>query len=180
MTTPSSSTTSARLRIVDEHVNLENEHDLDGIMGTFGETARYDDEPWGAHYKGRREVRAFYAQMLRAMPDLHIDVRRRHVSEDAVILEVIIRGRHLGAWRGLPATGRQVEFPLCAVYTFDAGNRLAGERIYYDRATVLAQLGVFHDPESLRGRIATALTHPLTMAAIVARKSSRIGRAGDA
>ena len=149
---------SARLTIVDEHVSLENEHNLDGIMGTFGESARYDDEPWDAHYMGRQEVRAFYAQLLRAMPDLHIDIRRRHASQDAIVLEVIIRGRHLGVWRGLPATGRQIEFPLCGVYTFDQGDRLAGEKIYYDRATVLRQLGVFHEPESWRGRITTVLT----------------------
>ena len=154
MTTPSSdSAMLARLRIVDEHVSLENEHNLDGIMGTFGEAARYDDEPWGAHYMGRQEVRAFYAQLLRALPDLHIDIRRRHASDDAVVLEVIIRGQHLGSWRGLSATGRQVDFPLCGVYTFDKGNQLAGEKIYYDRATVLRQLGVFHEPESWRGRI---------------------------
>jgi steroid delta-isomerase-like uncharacterized protein len=180
MMTPGSSTTmSARMRIVDEHVRLENEHDLDGIMRTFGEAARYDDEPWGAHYNGRQEVRAFYAQLLHAMPDLHIDVRHRHAGEDAVVLEVIIRGRHSGAWRGLPATGRQIEFPLCGIYTFDDGNRLAGEKIYYDRATVLRQLGVFHEPESLRGRVSTVLAHPLTMARIVARKSLRLGRRAE-
>ena len=106
--TSSDSTMAARLRIVEEHVGLENTHDLDGIMETFGEAARYDDEPWGAHYRGRQEVRAFYTQLLRAMPDLHIDVRHRHAGEDAIVLEVIIRGRHSGAWRGLPATGRQL------------------------------------------------------------------------
>jgi steroid delta-isomerase-like uncharacterized protein len=169
---------SARLTIVDEHVSLENEHNLDGIMRTFGESARYDDEPWDAHYMGRQEVRAFYAQLLRAMPDLHIDIRRRHASEDAIVLEVIIRGRHLGVWRGLPATGRQIEFPLCGVYTFDQGDRLAGEKIYYDRATVLRQLGVFHEPESWRGRITTVLTHPVTVARMVAWNSLRLGSAG--
>jgi len=37
---------------------------------------------------------------------------------------------------------------------------------------VLRQLGVFHEPESLSGRIATALMHPVTMARIVARKAA--------
>jgi steroid delta-isomerase-like uncharacterized protein len=173
MTTPvSSGSMVARLKIVDEHVRLENEHNLDGIIETFGETARYDDEPWDVHYIGRQEVREFYAQLLRAMPDLHIDVRRRHAAEEAVVLEVIIRARHSGTWRGLPATGRQISFPLCGVYTFDKGNQLAGEKIYYDRATVLRQLGVFHEPESLPGRITTLLAHPLTMARIVTQKTS--------
>jgi steroid delta-isomerase-like uncharacterized protein len=179
MTTPSSNRTmSARIKIVEAHVGLENEHNLDGIMGTFGETARYDDEPWGYHYRGRDEVRAFYSQLLQAIPGLHIDIQRRHAGEDAVVLELKIRGRHLGAWRGLPATGRQIDFPLCAIYTFDETNQLAGERIYYDRATVLRQLGVFHEPESLRGRIATAIAHPVTMARIVAQ-SLRLGSAGQ-
>jgi steroid delta-isomerase-like uncharacterized protein len=174
MTTSSDErTVAARLRIVDEHVGLENAHNLDGIMATFGATARYDDEPWDAHYMGLEQVRSFYDQLLRALPDLHIDVQRRHASEDAVILEVIIRGRHLGAWRGLPATGREIAFPLCGIYTFDARNRIAGEKIYYDRATLLRQLGVFHEPESLPGQITTVLTHPLTMARVIARMCLR-------
>jgi steroid delta-isomerase-like uncharacterized protein len=162
-------TISDRLTIVHEHVRMENQHDLDGIIGTFGETARYDDEPWDAHYVGPNEVRTFYAQLLHAMPDLQIDIQQQHASEEAIILEVKIRGRHLGTWRGLPATGRHLDFPLCGIFTFDRRNKLAGEKIYYDRATVLGQLGVFHDPESLRGRIATAITHPVTMVSIVAR-----------
>lgn len=163
------STTIARVKIVEEHVGLENEHNLDGIMGTFGETAQYDDEPWNAHYKGRQEVRSFYGELLKAMPDLHIDIQRRHLSQDAIVLEVIIRGRHLGKWRGLPGTGNQLNFPLCGIFTFDRDNKLAGEKIYYDRATVFRQLGVFHEPETLRGRITTALVHPVTMSRIVAR-----------
>jgi limonene-1,2-epoxide hydrolase len=91
MIVPSSyGTMSARMRIVEEHVTRENEHNLDGIMDTFGEKARYDDEGWGAHYQGRQEVRKFYAEMLQAIPDLHLDIRRRHAGEDAIIVEVVI------------------------------------------------------------------------------------------
>jgi len=160
---------SARLALVEEHVRLENQHDLEGIMRTFGAAARYDDEPWNDHRVGRDGVRAFYGDLLRALPDLQIDVQQRHPSEVAVVLEVIIRGRHLGSWRGLPPTGRPVEFPLCAIFTFDDEDRLAGEKIYYDRATVLRQIGVFHEPDRMPGRISTVLTHPLTIARAVGR-----------
>src|SRR5215469_6191353 len=138
---------SARIAVVEQHVRFENDHDLEGILHTFGETARYDDEPWAEHYTGLAGVRQFYEQLMKALPDLEITVLRRHMAEDAILLEVVIRGTHLGGWRGLPATGRRVKFPLCGVYTFDADDRLAGEKIYYDRATVLRQLGVFHEPE---------------------------------
>ena len=161
---------SAHLAIVDEHIRLENAHDLESVLNTFGDTARYEDEAWEEHYEGASGVRSFYTQLMSALPDLVIDVKKMHVTDEAIVVEVMIRGTHLGAWRGLPATGRQVEVPLCGIYTFDGDDRLAGEKIYYDRGTVLRQLGVFHEPETLVGRIATLATHPITVARAIARK----------
>jgi len=164
---------SARIALVERHIRFENEHDLEGLLGTFGDTARYDDEPWEEHYAGRSGVRLFYEQLMKALPDLKIEIQHRYAAEDAVLVEVIIRGTHLGGWRGLPATGRRVEFPLCGVYTFEADDRLAGEKIYYDRATVLRQLGVFHEPRSAMGQICILATHPMTIARAFARKLLR-------
>ena len=160
---------AARIALVEQHVRFENDHNLEGVLDTFGERARYEDEAWGDEYAGRDGVRCFYKQLMTALPDLEILVQQRHVTDNGVVLEVLIRGTHLGSWRGLPATGRRVEVPLCGVYTFDDNDRLAGERIYYDRATVLRQLGVFHEPQSLLGRVATLATHPVTIAQTLAR-----------
>ncbi len=166
-------TRSRRLAIVEEHVRLENAHDLEGVLRTFGDSARYDDEPWDAHYQGRDQVRDFYSQLMAALPDLHIEILQCHFADEAILLEVMIRGTQLGPWRGLPATGRRVAIPLCGRYTFTPDDRLAGEKIYYDRATVLHQLGVFHEPQTLLGKLTTLLTHPLTLLRAVARKLGR-------
>ncbi|MBF5042305.1 hypothetical protein FGE12_07830 [Aggregicoccus sp. 17bor-14] len=152
-----------RLQRVEEHVRQENAHDLDGLMATFGSDGFYDDEPWSEHHAGLAGVRSYYRDLLRASPDFHIEVKQRHVTEEAVILEVQLSGTHQGAWRGLPATGRAFSFPLCAVFTFDAEDRLAGEKIYYDRVTVLRQLGVLSEPTSLSGRMGALLMHPVTV-----------------
>ena len=174
MTNPSAlNGESVRLALVERHIQLENAHDLEGVLTTFGDQAHYDDEAWGEHYEGLSGVRSFYEQLMSAMPDLSIEVVRRHISENAILVEVMISGTHLGAWRGLPATGRRIAFPLCGVYTFDEADRLAGERIYYDRATVLHQLGVFHEPQSALGQITTFLTHPVTILGAMVRKLRR-------
>ena len=154
-----------RLAAVEEHVRCENRHDLAGVMATFGTDARYDDEPWRDHRLGLGGVHSYYTELFASLPDLAIEIQHRHVASDAILLEVAIRGTHLGVWRGgLPATGRRVDFPLCGVFTFDAQDRIAGERIYYDRGTVMRQLGLFYEPESVLGRVVTALSHPLTIA----------------
>src|SRR5262245_2256639 len=93
-----SSTLQARVSLVEQHIARENAHDLDGIVGTDAQEARYDDEPWDAPYVGIREVRASYTQLRRAMPDLRIDVTEQHVADAAIVVEVIIRGHHQGAW----------------------------------------------------------------------------------
>ena len=164
---------SPRMAIVEEHVRLENEHNLDGIIETFGDTARYDDESWNEHYEGREQVRQFYRELMAALPDLQIEIIRRHVAAETIVLEVIIHGTQLGAWRGLPATGRRIKVPLCGIYTFSSDDRLAGEKIYYDRAMVLRQLGVFHEPQTAIGRLSVLLTHPLTILQALARRFHR-------
>jgi steroid delta-isomerase-like uncharacterized protein len=98
---------SARIAVVEQHIRLENEHDLEGVLRTFGDAARYDDEPWGEHFEGRTGVRQFYEQLMKALPDLEIEVKRQHVTDGAILVEVMIRGTHLGGWRGLPATGEE-------------------------------------------------------------------------
>jgi steroid delta-isomerase-like uncharacterized protein len=164
---------AARIAIVERHIGLENAHDLEGVLGTFGDGAHYDDEAWGERHEGRGGVRSFYEQLMTALPDLEIEVKRQHITEETIVMEVVIHGTHLGAWRGLPPTGRRVEFPLCGIYTFDSDDRLAGEKIYYDRATVLRQVGVFHEPQSVLGQISTLATHPVTIARALSRKILR-------
>jgi len=160
----------ARAVVVDEHIRCENLHDLDALMATFGMNARYDDEPWEDHRTGRDGVRSYYSELLSALPDLAIEVKHRHVTSESVVVEVTIRGTHLGSWRGLPATGRRMEFPLCGIYSFDADGKLASERIYYDRGTVLRQLGLFHEPVRGLGSVITVLGHPVTIARAYLRR----------
>jgi steroid delta-isomerase-like uncharacterized protein len=169
MAASNESSMTARLRTVKEHVRHENLHHLDGLMQTFGVHARYDDEPWSDHRVGRNAVQAYYEQLITALPDMTIDVKHEYANDRSVVLEVTVRGTHTGMWRGLAGTGRRLEFPLCAVYTFDELDKIAGERIYYDRATVLSQIGLFHEPTTLLGQVMTSLTHPLTLGRVLCR-----------
>ncbi|MGH7544886.1 MAG: ester cyclase [Gemmatimonadota bacterium] len=152
----------ARSKVLDEHVRAENRHDLEGILRTFGGRARYHDEAWSQHYVGRAGVREWYRALLSAVPDFHVEIVERHETEDVAILEVLVRGTQEGPLYGLPGTGRRFEVPAVAIYTFDETDRLAGERIYHDRATPLSQVGLFQDPRTRLGRVLTPLQHPIT------------------
>lgn len=163
MSSLSSENIAQRISVVEEHIRQENNHNLDGVMSTFGKDPYYEDTPWNQRFEGFEGVKKFYQQFIKALPDFRIEVRNRYVNDTCIILEVEISGTHLGPWRGLPGTGRKVSFPLCALYFFDRENKLKAEKIYYDRINILRQIGMHHDPDSWVGKVSSVLTHPITI-----------------
>lgn len=169
----SDATVHARLQLVEEHVQAEVDHDLDAIMRTWGESPWFDDVAWGEKSYGREEIRAHYDELLKSFPDLGIEVLERRVTEDAVILEVIVSGTHLGQWRSLPPLGRRMSSRVCAMYTFDEKGLLELERTYYDKAEVLEQLGIFQDPRKPLGKVMAVVTPPFAIVRALARQLVR-------
>ncbi|HXB15372.1 MAG TPA: ester cyclase [Solirubrobacteraceae bacterium] len=163
-----------REAVVREHMESENVHDFETTLGTFSHP-RYEIVPTGDVYDGEAEVRAYYAETRRAFPDQRNELVSLRHADDAVIVEFDLLGTHLGPLRSLPATGRPFRARMTAFFIFD-GEQIVCERVYFDQATILRQLGVAHDPTSLAGRITTAISHPLTIGrALVKETASRVG-----
>ncbi len=160
-----------REAIVREHMASENVHDFDTTISTF-EHPRYELIATGEVYDGEDAVRGYYAESRTAFPDQRNEVVALHHADDVVVVEFDLLGTHLGPLRALPATGRSFRCRMTALFVF-AGDRLIGERVYFDQATILRQLGLAHDPSSLAGRIALALTHPLTIGRAILRARRR-------
>jgi steroid delta-isomerase-like uncharacterized protein len=149
----------------------ENAHRFDEAIGYFARP-RYELMATGEVYDGASELGGLMHENVTAFPDFRFDHRWVHHADDAIVVEGTFTGTHEGTWRGLPATGRRVEFPMLIVFPFD-GPAMMGERIYFDLITALRQLGVARDPNSTGGRIATALNHPLTVGRALLRNLGR-------
>ena len=52
-----------------------------------------------------------------------------------------LSGTHQGEWAGIPATGRRASVRIACLYEFEE-DRLVYERVWFDFATILRQLGV--------------------------------------
>lgn len=150
-----------RREIALEHMTAENSHEFEKCIEVF-DHPRYEIVATGEVYDGPLEVAKLLAENKRAFPDFRFDVRNLRDADNAVIAEGDFRGTHLGVWRGLPPTGRSIDFPLIIVFEFEE-DRMICERTYFDIGTPLRQLGVARDPNSLAGQVATALNHPVTV-----------------
>ena len=150
-----------REELVREHMDSENRHELDTTIATF-ERPRYELIGTGEVYDGAQEVERYFEQTRRAFPDQRNELLALHHTDDAVVVEAVVRGTHKGPLRNLPPTGREFELPILSIFLFD-GDKLVCERVYFDQATVLRQLGVARDPLSLTGRLQTLVGHPWTI-----------------
>jgi steroid delta-isomerase-like uncharacterized protein len=157
-----------REELVRRHVDAENAADYEAALATF-QHPHYEYVATDEVYDGAEQVLAHWHELDKAFPDQEIEIVALHSSDEAVLMEAIARGTHTGPLRGLPPTGRRFEQPLLAIFIFE-GDALVGERVYYDAATVLGQLGVARDPASLTGRLETATSHPLTIGRGIVRR----------
>jgi steroid delta-isomerase-like uncharacterized protein len=161
---------SGREATVREHMESENRHDFETTMSTFAHP-RYEIVPTGDVYDGPEEVARYFEETRAAFPDQRNELIALHHADDAVLVEFDLKGTHRGSYRGLPPTGRAFTCRMLAIFLFEE-DRLVGERVYFDSATILRQLGIAHDPLTLKGRVATVLNHPVTVGRAVMRQVS--------
>jgi steroid delta-isomerase-like uncharacterized protein len=154
-----------------EHMEAENAHDFDRCIAAF-DHPRYEIVATGEVWDGRSGVNTLLNQNKTGFSDFQFRPKTMHHADDAVIVEGRFTGTHDGSWRGLPATGRKVDFPLIIVFVFEE-DRMVCERTYFNIGTPLSQLGVARDPNSTGGRIATVLNHPLAIGRALVRSGLR-------
>jgi steroid delta-isomerase-like uncharacterized protein len=129
-----------RLAVIREHMDTEVTHEFDRTLATFNGHPRYEIMATGQVYDGDVEVMNYYRTTRTAFPDQRHDNSRFHVTDDGVIVEFDLLGTNLGEFYGLPPTGKAFRVPVIAVFFFD-GDRVVNERIYFDSASLVTQIG---------------------------------------
>lgn len=128
-----------RLELLRRHLAAENAHDLAGTLATLSQDCVFHDTTLGRVYQGRDGAAAYYRLWWHAF-DVQVSSEELHwTTGGGAIAETRFRGRHVGEFLGVPATGRQVEVPIAIFVDFRDG-LMGGERFSWDRATLLDQL----------------------------------------
>jgi carboxymethylenebutenolidase len=136
----------------DEHIGHEfSTRDVSSTIATMVEDAYVNHVPVMTGGYGHAALRRFYAQdFISQMPaDTSIQLVARTLGEDQLVDEIIFSFTHTEEmpWMlpGVAPTHRHVDIPLVVVVGFRDG-KLAHERIYWDQASVLKQIGLLTDP----------------------------------
>ncbi|MCI0548450.1 MAG: ester cyclase [Candidatus Rokubacteria bacterium] len=147
----------------EEHMRYEFEtKDTERTLATMVEDASVNHVPVLTGGWGQAALRAFYSKHFipRMPPDMEIVPISRTIGTDQLVDEMVLRFTHTvpmdWALPGVAPTGKRAEVALIAVVQF-RGEKLAQERIYWDQASLLVQLGLLEPaglpvagPESAR------------------------------
>lgn len=121
--------------------------DVEATLETMVEDASVTIVPINAGGRGKDELRSFYRdKFIPSWPDdLEIQPLNRVLGDDQLVDEVRISFTHTkemhGFLPGVPPTHRKVEVDIVVVVQF-RGGLIASERIYWDHAAVLRQIGL--------------------------------------
>jgi steroid delta-isomerase-like uncharacterized protein len=129
-----------RLAIIRQHFETEVTQEFDVTLTTFNGHPHYEIMPTGEVFDGAAEVMDYYTRTRTAFPDQRHENVRMHVADDAVITEFDLLGTNLGEFYGFPPTGKSFRVPVIAVFFFE-GDRITNERIYFDAASLVSQIG---------------------------------------
>jgi len=129
-----------RLELIEEHFRSEVAHEFELTLATFNGHPHYEIMATGQVFDGADEVMGYYRTTRTAFPDQRHDEVRLHVADDAVIAEFDLLGTNTGEFYGLPPTGKAFRVPIIAVFFFE-DDRITNERIYFDSASLLTQIG---------------------------------------
>jgi carboxymethylenebutenolidase len=144
----------AALAVFQKHVQAELEGDLETTMATMADHPHLYNMPTCMGGEGREGVRDFYKNHLVGKfwpPDVQTETISVTVDAHQLVEEIRVSFTHTVeiAWMlpGVAPTGRRVVVAFAVIVGLDKG-KVAHEHIYWDQATVLAQLGLI-DPRGL-------------------------------
>jgi steroid delta-isomerase-like uncharacterized protein len=139
------------------YIDAWNSHDIDSIVAAVGEHFIYDERPMTmtAPVRGRQAFREYLMTVLKMFPDLRIQTTSCDTGSSIAVAESLMSGTYAGK-SGLPlGRGRRISARVACVFEV-GGGWLVHERLYWDRANSMRQLGL------LPALASAATTRPVT------------------
>jgi steroid delta-isomerase-like uncharacterized protein len=127
--------------LVDSVLELWNTGRAEVAERLYTETVeRYDpNQPNPA--RGRQEITQYVSEVRIGFPDFKLEIREAIAADDYLVTHWTCTGTHKGEFQGIPPTGKPIEINGVALARIE-NNKVGKEHVYFDRLTMLEQLGV--------------------------------------
>lgn len=134
------------IELAKKQIAALNARDLDTYVSRIDESYVGESE-LGGTVRGREGVRQYLETILRAFPDLKIDIEEVIASGNSVVTRFRMTATHKGSYAGIAATNKSVVLNACSVTEVRNAKSLRS-RLYADNAALLQQVGALSLPRA--------------------------------
>lgn len=124
--------------------DIWNERRFERIPDYFAEEFVADYSPHALH-RGRDAIRAMVERAHATFEGFREEVKTIVADENAVVVHFTIRGRQVGVWGVVPATGKEVAFDEIVIMTIEDG-KVVHQVGVVDNLRGLQQIGLLPAP----------------------------------
>jgi steroid delta-isomerase-like uncharacterized protein len=130
-------------RLWSAYIDAWNSHDIEAIVFAVAEQFIYDERPMTMTTPicGRQAFREYLKTVLKMFPDLRIQTMLCDTGLSVAVAESVMSGTYAGATVVPLGRGRRISARVACVFEV-AGGWLVHERLYWDRANFMRQLGL--------------------------------------
>jgi ketosteroid isomerase-like protein len=132
-------------QLVRQAYKIAEDMDMAAWVAAFTEDGTFTDESIGVTWRGPDELPVQVENYARAFPDMHRELFQVYVSGNVVVVQLALRGTHLGTLNmpggTLEPTGNRMDAPCCDVFEL-ADGKIKRFDCYPSGSVILTQLGV--------------------------------------
>ena len=89
--------------------------------------------------RGPEDVRRIRAAQREAFPDMHVSIEDQIAEGDKLVTRITLRGTHLGEFRGMAPTGKEVEMRGISIFRFSEQGKVVESWESFDVLSLMRQ-----------------------------------------
>jgi len=125
----------------DEFKNKANHAIVDELMAPT-----FQGRGFGPAPIDREGLKQLGKMVVGAFPDVHTTIESSVAEGDLVVTRIAVTGTHKGAFQGVPATGKKIQFTEMHMYQLKAG-KIVAQWSNVDLLAILMQIGAVPAPK---------------------------------
>jgi steroid delta-isomerase-like uncharacterized protein len=104
--------------------------------------------PTDAVLRGPQAIKEHVAGWIASFPDLRFSVEQMLSEGDCVVMQLLMEGTHLGAWLGIPASGKKIQIRMFTIHRVLQG-RIVEDWVLVESLGIFQQLGIIPNTAEL-------------------------------
>jgi steroid delta-isomerase-like uncharacterized protein len=131
----------ANVEMIRRHFEMENEGRFEDVFAEMSDSPEYFMPGVSDEIISTKDaISNIHRTLFESIADLQTEIVTIYANDEFGFAEIVVRGRIVKDFRGMPGDGKPIKMSTCAVFRFEGG-KIKKESIYSDFRELARGLG---------------------------------------